>query len=64
MIEIQGDFWDENIRLDHTYDAICCTTNQVVKSNGRLVMGAGIARQFRDVYNGLDLEWGNRLSNG
>lgn len=31
-------------------DAICVTTCGVTKSNGDLVMGAGIAKQFRDRY--------------
>lgn len=29
-------------------DAICFTSNGIVKANGELVMGAGIAKQFRD----------------
>lgn len=31
-------------------DAICVTTNGTIKSNGELVMGAGIAKEFYDKY--------------
>lgn len=34
-------------------DAICFTSNGVVKANGDLVMGAGVAKQFRDKFPGL-----------
>ena len=29
-------------------DAICFTSNGILKSNGSLVMGAGVAKAFRD----------------
>lgn len=32
-------------------DCICITTNGTIKSNGELVMGAGVAKQFYDKYN-------------
>ena len=32
-------------------DAICITTNGTIKSNGELVMGAGVAKEFYDKYN-------------
>lgn len=32
-------------------DAICITTNGAIKSNGELVMGAGVAKEFYDRYN-------------
>jgi len=31
-----------------TADAVCFTSNGIIKSGGELVMGAGIAKQFRD----------------
>jgi len=37
------------------FDAICFTSNGIVKSNGELVMGAGVARAFRDRFPGLSL---------
>ena len=43
------------------WDAICVTTNGVVKANGRLVMGAGIAKTFREKFPGLDLELGRKV---
>lgn len=42
-------------------DAICCTTNMQVKNDGRLVMGAGIAKYFNDKFYGLAEEWGLRI---
>ena len=42
MKETKGDFWDE----ETIYDYICVTTNGMVKNDGCLVMGAGMAKQF------------------
>lgn len=57
MIEITGDFAEEYQK----YEAIVCTTNKVVKADGRLVMGAGIAKWFRNKFKDLDLIFGRRL---
>ena len=54
MLEQTGNIWNEL----GIADAICFTTNGVVKSNGRLVMGAGIALQARDRFPDLDLKLG------
>ena len=35
-------------------DAICFTSNGIIKANGRLVMGAGNAKAFRDYFLNLD----------
>jgi len=42
-------------------DAICFTSNGIVKSNGELVMGAGVARAFRDEFPGLARLCGKRV---
>ena len=55
-----GDFWKEANRISENYEGIVCTTNAIVKSDGRLVMGAGIAKQFKERYEDIDLEWGLR----
>jgi len=44
------------------YDAICVTTNGIVTQKSKLVMGAGVARQFRDNYPGLDYELGQKVT--
>lgn len=51
-------------------DAICVTTNGILNKEGRLVMGAGIARDIRDKFNGVDkilgeyvAKYGNRVFN-
>ena len=62
MIELVGDFWQES--RDHKYDALVCTTNLIVRKDGCLVMGAGIAKGFRDTFNNIDRRWGERLLNG
>lgn len=64
MLEITGDYWDEAKGDSPRYDALVCTTNKMVKRNGCLVMGAGIARDFRDRFRDIDLNWGSRLSRG
>lgn len=45
-----------------TYDAICFTSNGIVKNNGALVMGAGVAKAFRDRFNGIDNIFGKIVS--
>lgn len=42
-------------------DAICVTTNGVVKANGELVMGAGIALIFAKKWPSLPIELGNAV---
>lgn len=37
---------------------ILITTNSVIKADKRLVMGAGIAKYYRDNYRDLDLDFG------
>ena len=49
-------FWERANKDD--VDAIVCTTNNVIKQNGALVMGAGIAKAFRDTFPYLDINWG------
>jgi len=58
MKEITGNIFDPNLGAD----AICVTTNGVVKSNGELVMGAGIAKQFAERYPGLAKALGDHIS--
>lgn len=46
---------------DREFKAVVCTTNQIIKNNGQLVMGAGIAKVFKDNYPVLPLIWGEQL---
>jgi len=58
IYEVAGDitdFW----RADNM---IGITTNGFVKSNGRAVMGAGIAKTIRNEIPNFDLDFGNRLT--
>lgn len=44
-----------------TADAICFTSNGITKKDGRLVMGAGVAKAFRDTFSDLDQEAGTAV---
>lgn len=66
MIEITGDIINEAYNAfdrGKRYDAICCTTNMIVKNNGELVMGAGVAKRFKEKYPNLPRIWGERIKN-
>lgn len=43
-------------------DYACITTNSMVKKDGRLVMGRGIAQQVRDSFPDIDLDFGKTIS--
>ena len=53
----QGNMFSTLNSVDH----FIITTNAIVKRNGALVMGAGIARQVRDTYPGVDVECGQAI---
>lgn len=57
MKEITGNIWELFEKED--VDAICITTNGVVKSNGELVMGAGIAKEASDRFPQLTRYFGS-----
>jgi len=42
-------------------DAICFTSNGVIRKNGCLVMGAGVAKAFRDRFVGIDRAAGRQV---
>jgi len=51
-------------------DALCVTTNGILNKAGKLVMGAGVAKEFRDRFEGVDTllgkyvsKYGNRVFN-
>ncbi len=48
MKEVKGDIWN------HTADIICITTNGVLNTRGRNVMGRGIAFEAKLKFPGLD----------
>lgn len=43
-------------------EAICITTNGIVKRNGQAVMGAGIAKTAKERFTGIDIRLGQRLT--
>ena len=57
MILVYGNLWD----YDANWRGV--TTNGVVKANGELVMGAGVAKQANDRYPGLAARLGNQVAN-
>lgn len=58
MIEKQTNFWVEYV--EQNYNAIVVTTNCIVKSDGCLVMGAGIALDFNKRFPYLSHDLGKR----
>lgn len=43
------------------FDAICVTTNSVITRTQALVMGAGVAKQFKLKYPGIEYELGKKV---
>jgi hypothetical protein len=56
MQYIQGNLWDF-----HHYGPVCITTNGIIKKNGELVMGAGIALQAKQRFPTLPRKLGNAV---
>ena len=54
----QGDMWS----VYELADLFLVTTNGVLNAHGALVMGAGIAKQARDRFPGLDQRFGKAVS--
>lgn len=52
MLEDIGDLWS------HKAEYRVVTTNGIVQKNGRLVMGAGVAKQARDKFPDVDAKLG------
>jgi hypothetical protein len=59
MKEISGDLF--SLTILNFADAICVTTNGVVKKNGRAVMGAGCALSAKNKFKDIDLKLGNLI---
>ncbi len=57
MLNARGDMWQA---LDEA-DLFCITTCNSIRNDGRLVMGAGIAKQAVHRFPGIDLEAANIL---
>ena len=54
MKEVYGNIFDLPEKRDGT-EAICVTTNGMIRNDGKAVMGAGVAKAFRDKYYGIDI---------
>lgn len=67
MLKIKGQY--NLFQLPKSGEAICITTNGIIKSNGSAVMGAGIAKQANQLYHVSPLlgrylkQYGNRPFN-
>lgn len=57
MKEIKGDILNEMFN----YDFVCVTTNGILRNNGYNVMGAGVAKAFRDKFRGIDKLVGQKI---
>jgi hypothetical protein len=60
MLEITGDIFEEIGRSN----ALCITTNGIVKKNGRAVCGRGIALEARNRWPDFDIRLGALLQGG
>ena len=60
MTPRRGDIWDR-YNMNEPKDYFLVTTNEVIKPNGALVMGAGFAKQVRDRLPGFDKRAGERV---
>jgi len=54
---MQGNMWS----VFDTVNYFVITTNSMLKNNGAVVMGRGIAKQARDRFPGLDVEIGQAI---
>ena len=57
MILSRGDMWNIWNETDH----FIITTNRIIKRNGAVVMGRGIAKTVRDKWPGVDVQFGNAI---
>lgn len=60
MKQVKGNILSDEIL--NQADAICFTSNGVIKTDSRLVMGAGVAKVFRDRFTNLDRYAGDWVS--
>ena len=51
--------------LEHLqdYNYVLCTTNSYIKKDGSLVMGRGFAKDIKLTYAGIDIHFGNLITN-
>lgn len=62
MMRILYDAGDIFTLPKSTHEAVCVTTNGMVKKNGHAVMGAGIAKHANISFAGLAFELGKLLT--
>lgn len=61
MKEIKGDFFKHLAEDWNRYECIVCTTNMTLNRNNMLVMGAGIAKDFKMNFPFLPLVFGQQV---
>lgn len=52
-----GNMWNSF----HKTDAFCITTNSYIRNDGEVVMGRGIAKQTKNLFEDLPLALGNKI---
>jgi len=52
MIDITGNMFTLRKFID--LDALCITTNEIIKRDGKAVMGAGVAKQAKNIFYNID----------
>ena len=62
MIELQVDLFKPD--FFNSLDAVCFTSNGVVRSDGKLTMGAGIAKEFANRWPRIPATFGTLVKSG
>ena len=60
MQEIKGNIFE--LFESGEYDAICITTNGIIKKDGSAVMGAGVALEAKKRFKGIEFRLAKRLN--
>lgn len=62
MLEVKGDIF--TMFESGEYDAICITTNGIIKKDGSAVMGAGVALEAKKRFKGIEFRLAKCLNTG
>lgn len=55
MIEIKGNLWEQEAEI------ICITTNGFIRKDGTAVMGAGCAKEAKEMFPGIEKELAEKI---
>lgn len=61
MIELNGDYWEYYKENEKEWSAIVFTSNCVLNNKKELIMGAGIAKDFKNIFPYLPAFYGRSI---